>query len=167
HVQHGVALVAESGGVLGQIVTEMAKINALIDRIAGSADMESRQLISLNHDIVELEQSTQRNAAMAEESSASARSLAGHAEMLSQVVSRFRLTEQAADRRAAAPPLSATSLTPASPASSASIATVAPLTPSPRPNPLPPATQPLVITPRAAGAASQLTIKANDDWTEF
>lgn len=92
HVQRGVALVAESGNVLGQIVSEMAQINTLIEGIAQSADRESRQLTAINGDVAELNQSTQQNAAMAEESSAAALSLASHSEMLTQLVSRFRLS---------------------------------------------------------------------------
>ena len=159
HVQRGVALVAESGNVLGQIVSEMAKINELIDRIAGSADSESRQLVSLNHDISELERSTQQNAAMAEESSASARSLASHADMLTELVSRFRLVNSAPREPRAETTRTVTPFRqPAPPRAELVVSR-----PAPEPQPaLEPATRVMPVT------QGNLALKPHDDdWTEF
>jgi len=167
HVQRGVALVAESGNVLGQIVSEMGQINTLIDRIAQSADSESRQLASINGDVAELNQSTQQNAAMAEESSAAALSLASHSEMLTQLVSRFRLS--AGQERPSAQ-------VPARPDFAAATVNALPqvqsqtLTPAPAPAPAP---APVIHLPEPAEPSyrpvvqGNLAIESEQDWAEF
>ncbi|USI72642.1 methyl-accepting chemotaxis protein [Sphingomonas morindae] len=100
-VASGVDLVTETGKALGRIVASVGEISGLMGQIASSAEAQSAGLTQVNTAVSEMDSMTQQNAAMAEEATAAARSLAGQADQLSTEVARFRLT--AAPRPLTAP----------------------------------------------------------------
>ncbi len=99
----GVALVGETGTLLDRIVTRVGDISGMITAIAQSAVTQATNLQQVNAAVGEMDKMTQQNAAMVEQSTAAARSLAGEAETLAEVVSRFKLAGDAPARRTAAP----------------------------------------------------------------
>lgn len=92
-VDAGVALVGETGTLLTTIMDRIATTRDQITEIAESAQVQARNLQQVNVAVGEMDKMTQQNAAMVEEATAAARSLAGEAETLSSLVSRFRLGE--------------------------------------------------------------------------
>ncbi|MGL4312849.1 MAG: methyl-accepting chemotaxis protein [Sphingomonas sp.] len=89
-VTQGAALVSETGTMLGQIVSRVSEINGRIAEISSSAQAQAEQLVQLNASVGEMDKMTQQNAAMVEESTAAARSLADEANSLAALVQRFQ-----------------------------------------------------------------------------
>lgn len=100
----GVALVGETGTLLDRIVTRVGDISGMITTIAQSAETQATNLQQVNGAVGEMDKMTQQNAAMVEESTAAARSLASEAETLADIVARFTLDREAPARRTAAAP---------------------------------------------------------------
>ncbi|HEX5378786.1 MAG TPA: methyl-accepting chemotaxis protein [Phenylobacterium sp.] len=97
-VQSGVKLVGETGQVLQRIVDRVAEIDTLVTEIAASAQEQATGLHQVNTAINEMDQVTQQNAAMVEQSTAASHSLAQEAEGLAESVSRFRVEHGQADQ---------------------------------------------------------------------
>ncbi|WP_033924778.1 globin-coupled sensor protein [Sphingomonas sp. 35-24ZXX] len=93
-VSRGVELVGQSGEALDSIVEKVAEIAGLASNIAELATIQSNSLQQVNTAVGEMDKMTQQNAAMVEESTAAARSLAGEADQLTGLVSRFTLEEK-------------------------------------------------------------------------
>ena len=118
-VSSGVGLVRETGDLLGKIVGRVGEITQLISSIATNAEAQAGNLAQVNTAVADMDRVTQQNAAMVEQSTAAARSLAGEAHELTTIVGRFKTgkletaparigsIEQApaAQRRAAPPPV--------------------------------------------------------------
>jgi methyl-accepting chemotaxis protein len=95
-VDEGVKLVAETGKALERIVIQVAEINAVVTNIAASAHEQSTGLDQVNSAVNQMDQVTQQNAAMVEESTAASHSLAQETDELSRQISTFRLGKPAA-----------------------------------------------------------------------
>lgn len=107
HVSHGVTLVGETGAVLNGIVVKIADISNLVAEISLSAQEQATGLAQVNVAINQMDQVTQQNAAMVEESTAASHSLSQEAEALSRLVAKFETGEtfeaSATPQRAAQP----------------------------------------------------------------
>jgi len=137
-VAGGVRLVGETGELLQKIVTRVGEINDKVRGIAQSTESQSTNLQQVNTAVAEMDRMTQHNAAMVEESTAAARSLAQEANQLTGLVSRFRTSGAGA---------TATAIT--LPPAAARRKTVS--------------RQPAV----AGNLAIKIESTADDDWTEF
>ena len=109
-VRNGVALVDETGQALQVIVREVQEINQNVAAIVTSAREQSTGLAEINSAVNQMDQGTQKNAAMVEQSTAACHGLAQQASALTLLLGQFRLGEEA--YRPAAPRLA-----PAQPAS--------------------------------------------------
>ena len=89
-VDAGVKLVGETGKALGRIVEQVAKLNGLISDIAASAQEQATGLNQVNTAVNQMDQTTQQNAAMVEQSTAASHNLAGEAEELARLVGQFK-----------------------------------------------------------------------------
>lgn len=89
HVDHGVKLVGESGVALKRIVEQVQQIRSLVEEIARAAGQQSLGVEEVNTAVTQMDQSTQQNAAMVEESTAASRSLAAETERLRQLMNFF------------------------------------------------------------------------------
>ncbi|MBA3999735.1 methyl-accepting chemotaxis protein [Brevundimonas sp.] len=142
----GVNLVGQTGEALNRIVERVAEIDGLITEISASAQEQATGLQQVNTAVNQMDQVTQQNAAMVEESTAASHSLAQEADALDQSVSRFQIEEQG--RRASTP-------------------APAPHKPAAKPS----AVQRTVTALKAmgaGGAARKLeTVAAEDGWEEF
>lgn len=87
----GVDLVGETGKALARIVDKVAELNAVVSDIAASAKEESTALHQVNVALNQMDQVTQQNAAMVEETTAAAHSLNQDSDELVRVISRFKV----------------------------------------------------------------------------
>ncbi len=90
-VEAGVELVGEAGKALQLIIGKVSEINGLMSEITASAQEQSTALAEVNAAINNMDQTTQQNAAMVEESTAASHSLTKEAEELMGLVSRFKI----------------------------------------------------------------------------
>lgn len=93
-VQTGTALVEDTGNTMEQIVRSVTHVRDIMAEIAAASDEQTRGIAQIGQAIVEMDHTTQQNAALVEESAAAADSLEEQAEMLLQSVAVFRLTEK-------------------------------------------------------------------------
>lgn len=94
-VENGVRLVQSTGASITAIEENIASVNALIELIASTSTAQSEDLQEVNSVIGQLDQSTQQNAAMAEETNAATQTVAELASDLLTVVSRFNVSGDA------------------------------------------------------------------------
>ncbi|EJZ20544.1 methyl-accepting chemotaxis protein [Rhizobium sp. Pop5] len=90
-VESGVKLVLDTSQVLNAISEQIARINQHMDAIAVSAREQSTGLAEVNTAVNSMDQVTQQNAAMVEQSTAASGQLAQEAAKLRELVSRFKL----------------------------------------------------------------------------
>jgi len=91
HVSSGVDLVKHSGKAFDLIAEAVAELTDSIEAIANATDEQSESLSQIDTVVGELDQSTQQNAAMAEECTAAASSLAHEAANLYSTVHAFEV----------------------------------------------------------------------------
>nr|WP_245396669.1 methyl-accepting chemotaxis protein [Jiella sonneratiae] len=90
-VENGVELVTASGKSLEEIVAEVSLMSETINQIAGSAGQQATSLNELSSAADAMDKATQQNAAIVEEATASARTLAGEADRLDEIVQKFQV----------------------------------------------------------------------------
>ncbi len=90
-VENGTRLVAQAGSTIGEIVANAEKVSAFIGDITTAATEQSQGIGEVNTAVNQLDQMTQQNAALVEESAAAADSLRDQAGRLAEVVRVFRL----------------------------------------------------------------------------
>ncbi|PDS77690.1 methyl-accepting chemotaxis protein [Rhizobium sp. L43] len=100
-VESGVKLVLDTSQVLSAISEQIARINQHMDAIAVSAREQSTGLAEVNTAVNSMDQVTQQNAAMVEQSTAASSQLAQEAAKLRELVSRFKLRATASPQSAA------------------------------------------------------------------
>ena len=91
HVGRGVSLVGQTGEVLAGMLTKIADINAVVRDIAASAQEQAGALREVSTAVSQMDQVTQQNAAMVEETTAASRSLASETSTLAELIERFEL----------------------------------------------------------------------------
>ncbi|MFT5510841.1 MAG: methyl-accepting chemotaxis protein, partial [Hyphomicrobiaceae bacterium] len=87
----GVSLVNETGVALGEIEGQVAKINDLIQSIVTGAREQSTALAEINSAVNQMDQMTQQNAAMVEQTNAATQGLTSEAVNLEALVNRFKI----------------------------------------------------------------------------
>ncbi len=113
HVRNGVDLVSKTGAALNEIVTQVQQINRNVGAIVTSAREQATGLAEINVAVNQMDQGTQQNAAMVEQSTAASHGLAEQAASLNALLAQFRLGN---DSYKAVQPARATSTPVASPA---------------------------------------------------
>lgn len=91
-VESGSQLVANAGQTMTEIMGSVQRVSDIVSAISSAALMQSRDISEVNTAVSELDQMTQQNAALVEQSAAAAESLREQALLLAQVVATFRLT---------------------------------------------------------------------------
>ena len=94
-VQAGSRLVADAGSTMTEIVASVQRVSDIIGEISAAAAEQSSGIGQVNGAVGKLDQVTQQNAALVEESAAAAESLNEQALRLGEVVSRFQLGDSA------------------------------------------------------------------------
>ena len=90
-VTNGVALVSQTQAALARIVDRAADLAGVIGGITTGANSQAEAIAQVNGALGGVDQMTQQNAALVEQTSAAARSLAEEAERLRSVVARFEI----------------------------------------------------------------------------
>jgi methyl-accepting chemotaxis protein len=90
-VRSGVTLVDSTGEALNSIIHRISDINALVTEIASAAREQSTGLAEVNSAINQMDEITQRNAAMVEETTAETHALRGEAVRLTEQMAQFRI----------------------------------------------------------------------------
>lgn len=99
-VGQGVTLVAETGEALDRIAEQVQAIDSLMQQISRATGEQASGLREINTAVNHMDQATQQNAAMVEETTAASAVLNGEANSLSQMISRF-VVGQSSGRKAA------------------------------------------------------------------
>ncbi|WP_309646431.1 methyl-accepting chemotaxis protein [Phenylobacterium sp.] len=94
HVERGVTLVGETGKSLEVIMSKVTEIDGLISEIALSAQEQATGLGQVNTAVNQMDQVTQQNAAMVEQTNAAASTMRIDSEELARLVGRFRVGAQ-------------------------------------------------------------------------
>ena len=175
-VAAGSRQVAEAGNTMNDIVTQTHRVAELISDIGAATQEQSQGVTQVSDAVQQLDQVTQQNASLVEESAAAADSLNKQAAQLVQLVSVFRLDENTTRPQAA---LSKSTLVAAAGPARAQTAR-----PSPALVPAAPRTKHLraaaaaassapvalpakAATPRRATAAGMAEVAEADEWEQF
>jgi len=151
-VETGSIQVAQAGESMGEIVASVRRVSDLIGEITASSTEQRDGIGQVNQAISNLDQMTQQNAALVEESAAAAASLRDQAQHLAEVVAVFNVGHNYAPTpRAAAPKAVAA---PARPVRTVAPVAAARVLKAPQPA----KAKPAVETSRAG---------ASDDWESF
>ena len=154
HVKRGVSLVGKTGEALEAISASVKNISDNVAEIVVSSQEQSTGLTEVNSSMGQLDQVTQQNAAMFEETSAASQQLVRQADSLSERVARFRVRTARTVAGGTAPNARASSAAVASPGGS-------PAAPVRLPQPAPP-------TPaRTSGSLAVADRPEDDDWEDF
>jgi len=90
-VKTGAALVNQAGGSLVDIVNSIKKVADIVSEISLASREQATGLDQINTAVGQMDEMTQRNSALVEETTASAQSLAGQARELAEMVRFFRV----------------------------------------------------------------------------
>jgi len=165
NVESGSAQVAQAGQTMEEIVASVQRVSDLIGEITASSTEQRDGIAQVNQAVTHLDQMTQQNAALVEESTAAAASMRDQAQKLAEVVAMFNVGAVAA-RAPAAPPRAAPVTAAPKPAPAAASRAVGhkPAPKAPAAARLPSATPPApAAAPRPAAPAKA----DDDDWESF
>ncbi|MBS0465637.1 MAG: MCP four helix bundle domain-containing protein [Proteobacteria bacterium] len=168
-VEQGSQLVDKAGNTMTEVVNAIRRVTDIMGEISAASREQASGVAQVGEAVTQMDQATQQNAALVEESSAAAASLNQQAGDLVQAVAVFKLAGHA--QGAVPRPAQASPITAAAPR------------PAPRTTPKPAARATAAAKPaaRAAGkpapalskpaakaaAASALTTGGDDDWESF
>ncbi|MCP5436895.1 MAG: HAMP domain-containing protein [Chromatiaceae bacterium] len=160
-VQAGSELVNQSGATLEEIVAGVKKVGDIIAEISAASNEQSTGIDQVNQAVSTMDQMTQQNAALAEQTSAASQAMRDNAANMRELMAFFKMGAGAAGR-----PVAPATITPAvAPAGRSSVPTraAAATTRAPAPKPRP------VQTPKPSASRSEALPAADDDgeWEEF
>lgn len=90
-IEAGSSQAVGAGNVMAEIVNGVQRVSQIIQEISSAANEQSTGIGEVNLAVTQLDQMTQQNAALVEESAAAAQSLKEQALQLNQVLASFRL----------------------------------------------------------------------------
>jgi methyl-accepting chemotaxis protein len=155
-VQAGSLLVDEAGKTMQEVVSSVDRVSQIIEGINVATSEQSQGILQVGSTVVQLDRTTQQNAALVEESTAAAQSLRDQAAQLVESVRFFQVEGQT--RSAVAAPAQATRFTASVPPKATRT------TPAFAPKKSAPPAR--VKTPVAAKVIGT-TASQNDDWESF
>lgn len=97
-VSQGVALVRSAGEVLGQIVEASRKVASTVTEISSASGEQASGIDEMSQAVAHMDEMTQQNAALAEESAASATTLNDQIQRLHRLVATFRIRRAGEER---------------------------------------------------------------------
>ena len=155
-VESGSRLVANAGNTMAEIVSSVQRVSDIIGEITAAASEQSDGIGQVNSSVVQLDQMTQQNAALVEQSAAAAESLKDQASRLAEVMSIFRLDSSTQSMTASA--IRTAAKPKPTPAAKPSVK------PTPAPRAQQHTSQPAA---KAAPVAVASTAASSDDWETF
>ena len=100
-VESGTRLVGEAGSTMQEIVESVQKVSDVIAEITATVVAQSDGIADVDRAVAQLDQMTQQNAALVEQSAAAAESMREQADRLKRVVAVFKLAQREAGGQAA------------------------------------------------------------------
>ena len=94
-VSDGSQLVTHSGQTLGEIVLSVKKVSDIVAEIAAASREQSAGIEQVNRAVMQMDQITQQNAALVEETIAASQVMSGQVRDLNDTLGRFRLADSA------------------------------------------------------------------------
>jgi methyl-accepting chemotaxis protein len=107
-VHEGSSLVEQAGVTMAEVVESVRRVTDIMGEITAASVEQSAGIAQVSQTIVEMDQTTQQNAALVEEAAASASAMQEQAARLARAVSVFKLdqdTAQAPSRPSSEPRL--------------------------------------------------------------
>ncbi len=95
-VEQGSALVDQAGSTMNEVVAAIRRVSDIVGEISAASTEQSDGVAQVGEAVVQMDRSTQQNAALVEESAAAAESLKNQAQELVKAVSVFRLDGRSA-----------------------------------------------------------------------
>jgi methyl-accepting chemotaxis protein len=151
HVKNGVTLVGDTGRALREIVAQVVQVDGNVDSIVEASKEQATGLKEINTAVNSMDQGTQQNAAMVEETTAASHGLARQAEQLFELLTHFNIGGETGARHA----------TPAAAGGQR------PITTATKPRPKPESSPVHQMTARVVHAFSGNAAVKGDDWEEF
>ena len=102
-VDTGAKLVDNAGATMDEIVASVRRVTDIMGEISSASVEQTSGIEQINMAVAQMDQVTQQNASLVEEAAAAAESLQGQAGKLAQLVSVFKIGNEAPAARAAAP----------------------------------------------------------------
>ena len=160
-VEQGTHLVDKAGETMTEVVASIRRVTDIMGEISAASQEQSQGVAQVGEAVTQMDQATQQNAALVEESAAAADSLKGQAQELVGAVAVFKLSPQQPGARVVAPPAPVAAAARFAPAARRHVAAAAP---SAKAKPMPAAAPAprLVAKAPAPGNAS-----AEGDWESF
>ena len=159
-VESGSRQVEQAGQTMGEIVSSVQRVTDLIGEITASSSEQREGIGQVNQAVANLDQMTQQNAALVEESAAAASALHDQAQRLAEVVSVFNVGSQAPGAAYRAAPTRR-------PAPRMASRPAPKLAPKPAAKPKLASPAPKTIAAPARAAAPAPAAKSDDDWETF
>jgi methyl-accepting chemotaxis protein len=94
-VEQGTALVDKAGATMTEVVGAIRRVTDIVGEISAANTEQSAGVAQVGEAVTQMDQTTQQNAALVEESAAAAASLKAQAEQLVQAVAVFKLADGA------------------------------------------------------------------------
>ena len=94
-VDTGNQLVRGAGGIITEIVQAVQQVSAIVAEISSASDQQSTGIEQVNVAVTQMDTVTQQNAALVEQASSSAQSMAEQARSLREAVAVFRISDAA------------------------------------------------------------------------
>jgi methyl-accepting chemotaxis protein len=163
-VKTGAALVNQTGGSLTDIVNAIKKVSDIVAEIAAASREQATGLDQVNTAVGSMDEMTQRNGALVEQTSASAQALANQGRQLADLVGFFKLDGSSGGMQMSAAPVPRPGPVPVAPAPAASAPRATP--PAPKPAAAAPRPAP-AAAPKPAPAPAAKSAASDDDWQEF
>ncbi len=151
-VKEGSNLVEQAGVTMEEVVSSIRNVTNIMSEITAASQEQSNGIEQVNRAIMQMDETTQQNAALVEEAAAAAKSMQDQAANLAQVVSVFQTPESGTPSMAsrAAPPA------PRAPAAAAH-----------KPVARPVLKAPAASKPRPPAPAPKVQSTQHDGWEEF
>ncbi len=92
-VKEGVKLVGNAGGSLGEIVNSINRVADIVAEIAAASKEQASGVEEINKAVTQMDQMTQQNGALVEESAAASRTLQDEAQGMFEKMSAFQIDE--------------------------------------------------------------------------
>ncbi|HSI59169.1 MAG TPA: methyl-accepting chemotaxis protein [Ideonella sp.] len=173
-VESGARLVESAGASMQDIVGSVQRVSDIIGEISAATAEQSDGIAQVNQTVLNLDQMTQQNAALVEQSTAAAESLKDQAHKLAGVVGRFRLSTSDSGRQLSQPAAAPTPLpSPARGAAPQPARSTAAVRPPASPSASKPSIKPVAVAPSAPppaprpAPAAPAAAGGDSDWETF
>jgi len=99
-VGNGVKLASHAGATMQEVVMAVSNMTSIVAEISSASEEQNTGIVEINQAVGQMDEMTQRNAALVEEAAASAKALEDEARKLMEAVSVFRVGEEFSAGRA-------------------------------------------------------------------